>query len=124
MSEGILPPGPLSGAVARTVTFTTTLRPPESPFVSVSWSFRGMNIITSSNSDIIGTGYTNRISLDRATGALELGTLVPEDSGLYKVTIIPEGEPQKQGETTLNVYGGLTVIEFFYNERCLQSPFY
>ncbi|CAK6966295.1 carcinoembryonic antigen-related cell adhesion molecule 5-like [Scomber scombrus] len=108
VSEGILPPGPLSGAVARTVTFTTTLRPPDSPFVSVSWSFRGVNIITSSNSDIIGTGYTNRISLDRATGALELGNLVPEDSGLYKVTIIPEGEPQKQGETTLNVYELIT----------------
>ncbi|XP_067456290.1 carcinoembryonic antigen-related cell adhesion molecule 6-like [Thunnus thynnus] len=104
VSEGILPPGPLSGGVAGTVMFTTTLRPAESPFSSVSWSFRGGNIITSAEGNHTGAGYANRISLDRATGALELRNLVLEDSGEYTVTIIPDGEPQKQGKTTLNVY--------------------
>lgn len=110
MCEGILPPGPLSGAVAGTVKFTTTLRPPEKPFMSVSWSFKGVNIITSSSINITDPGHTNRISLDRATGSLELRNLVPEDSGEYTVTIVPDGEPQKQGKTFLNVYGGFYVL--------------
>ncbi|XP_044063237.1 carcinoembryonic antigen-related cell adhesion molecule 5-like [Siniperca chuatsi] len=103
VGEGILPPGPLSGAVAGTVTFTTTLRPPESPFLFVSWSFKGENIITSTNINVTAPGHANRISLDRATGALELRNLVLEDSGEYTVTIIDQGL-QKQGKTTLNVY--------------------
>lgn len=110
IGEGILPPGPLSGAVAGTVKFTTTLRPPENPFLSVSWSFRGANIITSTSSNIIQPGYASRISLDRTTGALELRDLVLEDSGEYTVTIIPDGGLQKQGKATLNVYGGFNVL--------------
>ncbi|XP_070767912.1 hemicentin-1-like [Enoplosus armatus] len=104
IGEGILPPGPLSGAVADTVKFTTTLRPPESPFHTVSWSFNGTNIITSTSSDAIASGYVNRILLDRATGALELRRLVLEDSGEYTVTITPDGGLQKQGKITLDVY--------------------
>ncbi|XP_051263034.1 carcinoembryonic antigen-related cell adhesion molecule 5-like [Dicentrarchus labrax] len=104
VGEGILPPGPLSGAVAGTVKFTTTLRPPETPFLSVSWSFKGVNIITSTSSNVTEPGHANRISLDRATGALELRNLVPEDSGEYTVIIVPDGGLQKQGKTTLNVY--------------------
>ncbi|XP_041798223.1 carcinoembryonic antigen-related cell adhesion molecule 6-like [Chelmon rostratus] len=115
MCEGILPPGPLSGAVAGTVKFTTTLRPPEKPFMSVSWSFKGVNIITSSSINITDPGHTNRISLDRATGSLELRNLVPEDSGEYTVTIVPDGEPQKQGKTFLNVYELVT-------EAVIRSP--
>lgn len=111
--EGILPPGPLSGAVAGTVKFTTTLSPPEMPFLSVSWSFKGTNIITSTSINITEPGHANRISLDRATGALELRNLVLEDSGEYVVTIIPDGGLQKQGTTTLNVYGGFNVLVTF-----------
>ncbi|XP_049440132.1 carcinoembryonic antigen-related cell adhesion molecule 16-like [Epinephelus fuscoguttatus] len=106
--EGILPPGPLSGAVAGTVKFTTTLRPPASPFLSVSWSFKGVNIITSTSTDIIEPGHANRITLDRATGSLELRNLLPEDSGEYTVTIIPDGGLQKQGRTRLDVYALIT----------------
>ncbi|XP_035805337.1 carcinoembryonic antigen-related cell adhesion molecule 6-like [Amphiprion ocellaris] len=104
VGEGILPPGPLSGAVAGAVKFTTTLRPPENPFLSVSWSFKGANIITSTSVDITEPGHVNRISLDRATGTLELRNLVLEDSGEYTVTIIPDAGLQKQGKVTLNVY--------------------
>ncbi|XP_034077512.1 carcinoembryonic antigen-related cell adhesion molecule 20-like [Gymnodraco acuticeps] len=106
--EGILPPGPLSGAAAGTVTFSTTLTAPESPFLSVSWSFKGVNIITSTSTNITEPGYSSRISLDRATGALELRGLLLEDSGEYTVTIIPDAGLQRQGETTLNVYALIT----------------
>ncbi|CAJ1062597.1 titin [Xyrichtys novacula] len=102
--EGILPAGPLSGAVGGKVMFTTTLRPPESPFLSVSWNFKGVNIITSTSTNITEPGHVNRIFLDRATGSLELRNLVLEDSGEYTVTIIPDGGLQKQGKITLNVF--------------------
>lgn len=113
VGEGILPPAPVSGAVAGKVTFTTTLRPPESPFLSVSWTFRGVNIITSTSVNLTDLGYTNRISLDRATGALELRNLVLEDSGEYTVNIIPDRGLEKQGKATLNVYGGFNFLEMF-----------
>ncbi|CAG6014930.1 unnamed protein product, partial [Menidia menidia] len=107
-AEGILPPGPLSGAVAGTVKFTTTLSPPGRPFLSVSWSFNGTKIITSTSINITEPGHTNRISLDRTTGSLELRQLVLGDSGDYTVTIIEDGGLQKQGKTTLNVYALIT----------------
>lgn len=109
--EAILPPGPLIGPVAGTVKFTTTLVPPESPFIFISWSFKGANIITFSTSDITAPGYANRTTLDRATGALELRDLVLGDSGEYTVTIIPDGGLQKQGNTTLNVYGEFLTVK-------------
>lgn len=56
VGEGILPTGPLSGAVAGTVKFTTTLRPPEKPFLSVSWRFNGVNIISSTSINITDPG--------------------------------------------------------------------
>lgn len=83
VGEGILPTGPLSGAVAGTVKFTTTLRPPEKPFLSVSWRFNGVNIISSTSINITDPGYAGRISLDRATGSLELRNLALEDSVEY-----------------------------------------
>uniref|UniRef100_A0A3B4Z026 Ig-like domain-containing protein n=1 Tax=Stegastes partitus TaxID=144197 RepID=A0A3B4Z026_9TELE len=102
--EGILPPGPLSGAVAGAVKFTTTLRPPQNPFLSVSWSFKGVNIITSTSVNVTEPGHVNRISLDRATGSLELRNLVLEDSGEYTVIIIPDAGLQKQGKITLDIW--------------------
>lgn len=113
LGEGILPPGPLSGAVAGTVKFTTTLRPPENPYLSVIWSFEGVNIITSTSINISEPEYANRISLDRTTGSLELRNLVLEDSGEYTVTIIADRGLQKQGKTTLNVYGGFNLPVMF-----------
>ncbi|XP_026173567.1 carcinoembryonic antigen-related cell adhesion molecule 18-like [Mastacembelus armatus] len=115
VGEGVLPAGPLSGAVAGTVKFTTILRPPETPFLSVSWSFRGVNIITSTSINITDPTYTNRISLDRATGALELRNLVLEDSGQYTVTLIPDRGQQSQGTISLNVYVVIT-------EATIRSP--
>lgn len=108
--DGILPQGPLSGAVGGTVKFTTSLRPTQTPFLSVSWSFKGVNIITSTSVNITDPGHANRITLDRATGSLELRNLVLEDSGEYTVTIIPDGGLQTDGRITLNVYGGSAVV--------------
>ncbi|XP_053288276.1 carcinoembryonic antigen-related cell adhesion molecule 1-like [Pleuronectes platessa] len=109
VGQSILPPGPLSGAVADSVKFSTNVQPPATPFISVSWSFKGVNIITSTSaSNTTRPEYTNRISLERATGGLELRNLVQEDGGEYTVTIVPAEGPQKQGETTLNVYTKIT----------------
>lgn len=108
--EGILPQGPLSGALGGTVKFTTSLRPSGTPFLSVSWSFKGVNIITSTSVNITDPGHVDRISLDRATGSLELRNLVLEDSGEYTVTIIPDRGLQMEGRITLNVYGGSAVV--------------
>lgn len=105
VGEGILPAGPLSGAVAGAVRFTTTLTPSENPFLSVSWNFKEVNIITSTSENISKPGYVNRIRLDRATGSLELSNLLLEDSGEYTVTIIPDRGLQKLGKITLHVYG-------------------
>ncbi|XP_071382192.1 cell adhesion molecule CEACAM16-like [Centroberyx affinis] len=104
VGDGILPPGPLSGAVGGKVKFNTTLSPPTKPFLSVSWTFKGVNIITSTSVNVTSPGHTNRITLDRATGALELRSLVLGDSGEYSVSIIQDGGQQTQGNTTLNVY--------------------
>ncbi|XP_077454257.1 cell adhesion molecule CEACAM16-like [Stigmatopora argus] len=111
-AQNVLPAGPLSGAVSDRITFKTTLQHPELPFLSVSWTFKGVNVITSTNRDVLGDGYTNRITLDRSTGSLELRGLSMADSGEYVVTIIPQEESQKQGKITLNVYvpvSGVTV---------------
>ncbi|XP_071325172.1 hemicentin-1-like [Trachinotus anak] len=108
VGEGILPPGPLNAAVTGKMKFTTTLTPPDKPFLSVSWSFKEGNIITSTSSNITEPEYVNRISLDRATGTLELRNLALEDSGEYTVTIMPDGGLQKLGRTTLNVYALIT----------------
>ena len=122
VGQSILPPGPLSGAVADSVKFSTNVQPPENPFISVSWSFKGVNIITSTSaSDNPGPGYANRISLERATGGLELRNLVLEDGGDYTVTIVPADGPQKQGETTLNVYSESSLVVMLqYLNRCLS----
>lgn len=105
MGEGILPTGPLSGAVGGTVRFTTSLAPTQIPFLSVSWSFKGTDIITSTSSDAINPAYTSRITFDRATGSLELRNLVLADGGEYSITITPDGGLQKRGAVTLDVYG-------------------
>lgn len=93
--------------------FTTTLRPPEKPFLSVSWRFNGVNIISSTSINITDPGYASRISLDRATGSLELRNLALEDSVEYTITITPDAGLPKQGRTNLTVYGGLVFIHLY-----------
>lgn len=102
-------PDRLIAAVGGTVTFTTTLTPPETPFLVVTWGFSGINgtsnIITSTSQNIIGPVYTGRITLFRPTASLELRNLTSSDSGAYTVTIIPNGGAQQRGNCKLLIYG-------------------
>ncbi|XP_041757769.1 HEPACAM family member 2-like [Coregonus clupeaformis] len=102
--QSVLPPGPLTGAIGGRVKFTTTLSPPAKPFVSVSWTFNRVNIITSTTVNITNADHKERISLDRTTGSLELWNLGLRDQGEYRVSIIPDGALELQGATTLDVY--------------------
>ncbi|KAK2844798.1 hypothetical protein Q5P01_011457 [Channa striata] len=94
----------LRGAEGQTVTFTTSVTPASQPFVALTWSFNGtINVITSTNVDVIGPEYENRINLDKSTGSLVLKNLTQRDNGEYELIIIPHGAEQIQGTTKLEV---------------------
>ncbi|KAM6995308.1 cell adhesion molecule CEACAM5-like [Tautogolabrus adspersus] len=99
---GLLPDGPLNRAVGGTVMFTT-VNPPESPFVSVSWRFEGKQIISSNTVNTTSLGYEGRITFFPSTGSLELRSLSLSDSGEYTVRITAVTE-EFDGRTTLGVY--------------------
>ncbi|XP_050932131.1 carcinoembryonic antigen-related cell adhesion molecule 5 isoform X5 [Lates calcarifer] len=101
---GVLPADSLNAAVGGTVMFTTTLIPPETQFVSVVWTFNGNNIITSTTAlNTTGPEYEGRITLFSSTGSLEVRNLTLNDSGEYRVNIIPAGR-SLSGHTRLDVY--------------------
>ena len=103
-------PDELTAAVGGEVMFTTTVTPPETPFVLVDWTFV-LNtierpIITSqASSDIIEPEYEGRITLDRSTGSLKLRDLTLNDSGGYRVAITPDGGQVITGSTELKILG-------------------
>uniref|UniRef100_A0A7N6C540 Ig-like domain-containing protein n=1 Tax=Anabas testudineus TaxID=64144 RepID=A0A7N6C540_ANATE len=99
----------LTTAVGEKVTFTTAMTPPVTPFLVVTWSFvdskdDNINIITSSTEDITGPAYTDRITLFRSTGSLELRNLTLHDGGEYNVLIIPDGQVQQKGSCRLEMH--------------------
>nr|XP_029131164.1 carcinoembryonic antigen-related cell adhesion molecule 6-like isoform X3 [Labrus bergylta] len=98
---GLLPDGPLNGAVGGTVMFTT-VNPPESPFVSTIWKFGDKTIIISNTQNYTYPGYEGRITFFPSTGSLELRSLSLNDSGEYTVRITTVNE--FEGRTTLRVY--------------------
>uniref|UniRef100_A0A668AE93 Ig-like domain-containing protein n=1 Tax=Myripristis murdjan TaxID=586833 RepID=A0A668AE93_9TELE len=104
---GVLPDN-LNGAEGGSVFFTTTVTPPEQPFVMVAWSFNNgsgdRNIIVSTSSDVIGSGYENRITFNRSTGSLELRNLTMDDTGEYRITLTPDGGVQKTGDCRLEIF--------------------
>ncbi|KAM6994843.1 cell adhesion molecule CEACAM6-like isoform 2-T2 [Tautogolabrus adspersus] len=99
---GLLPDGPLNKAVGGTVMFTT-VNPPESPFVSVSWRFGDKVVIVSNIVNTTSPGYEGRITFFPSTGSLELRSLSLSDSGEYTVRITAVTE-EFDGRTTLGVY--------------------
>ncbi|XP_045900480.1 carcinoembryonic antigen-related cell adhesion molecule 5-like [Micropterus dolomieu] len=105
--EGLLPDS-LIAAVGGTVMFTTTVTPPETPFMVVTWSFSDItgtsNLITSTSVNIIGPAYTDRVTLFRSTASLELRNLALNDTGEYKVTVIPNGGAQQKGNCRLVIH--------------------
>lgn len=105
-------PDSLTAADGGTVMFTTTVTPPEIPFMVVVWGFSDINgvhssILTSSHEDIIEPAYKDRITLFRSTGSLELRNLTLKDNGEYSITIIPNGELSQRGNCRLFIHGTL-----------------
>ncbi|XP_051263033.1 carcinoembryonic antigen-related cell adhesion molecule 5-like [Dicentrarchus labrax] len=101
---GVLPDS-LIAVVGETVMFTTTVTPSEKPFLAVTWRFSDTsNIITSSSVNLTGPAYTDRITLFTSTASLELRNLALNDSGEYKVNIIPNGGAAQKGSCKLVVY--------------------
>uniref|UniRef100_A0A4W5MUA0 Ig-like domain-containing protein n=1 Tax=Hucho hucho TaxID=62062 RepID=A0A4W5MUA0_9TELE len=106
--QGLFPQGPVNGAEGGTVSFTTNLSPPVKPFITISWSVGGVNIIDYNSSDSIGPGYGDRITLNKTTGSLELRNLTLADSGEYKVAITTATAETINGSTELVVYENIT----------------
>uniref|UniRef100_A0A4W6BM73 Ig-like domain-containing protein n=1 Tax=Lates calcarifer TaxID=8187 RepID=A0A4W6BM73_LATCA len=120
---GVLPADSLNAAVGGTVMFTTTLIPPETQFVSVVWTFNGNNIITSTTAlNTTGPEYEGRITLFSSTGSLEVRNLTLNDSGEYRVNIIPAGR-SLSGHTRLDVYVPVSNITLTANSSDLVEFF-
>lgn len=109
---GVLPVDSLRGATGDSVTFTTSVKPTNEPFLALIWTFSGtINIITSTTVDVVGQGYENRIILDKSTGSLVLRNLTEKDSGEYELIIIPYGAEQIQGTAKLEVQSEYLMLE-------------
>lgn len=102
---GVLP-GPLNAAVGETVMFSTTLTPPEIPFLTVRWRF-GEKVILDYNTtsaNIPHPEYEGRITLFISTGSLELRNVTSNDSGQYSVFLTGAAQIE-DGSTELGVHG-------------------
>ncbi|XP_053182910.1 carcinoembryonic antigen-related cell adhesion molecule 5-like [Scomber japonicus] len=121
--SGVLP-DELTAAVGGEVMFTTTVTPPETPFLVVSWSFVLNSIerpIITSTSSVNNTGpeYEGRIILYRSTGSLKFMDLTLNDIGEYRVNIIPDGGIQMKGTTELKILEPVSNVKITANSSDL-----
>uniref|UniRef100_A0AAQ4RHQ2 Ig-like domain-containing protein n=1 Tax=Gasterosteus aculeatus aculeatus TaxID=481459 RepID=A0AAQ4RHQ2_GASAC len=112
---GVLP-GPLNAAVGETVMFSTTLTPPEIPFLTVRWRFGEKVILDydTTSANIPHPEYEGRITLFISTGSLELRNVTSNDSGQYSVIIVTGAGQVEDGNTELGVHGEDISFVVFY----------
>uniref|UniRef100_A0A3Q2XWK7 Ig-like domain-containing protein n=1 Tax=Hippocampus comes TaxID=109280 RepID=A0A3Q2XWK7_HIPCM len=108
--------GHLVAIAGETVTFATTVTPPATPFLVVTWSVTDVhgtlkNIITSTSVNETMQEYRDRITLFRHTGSLELRNVSLRDAGDFTVTVIPAGGAQQRGNCKLDVHAPVSRVE-------------
>ncbi len=80
--------------------------PPSASIDIIHWYFGTTFILSSqSGSAVIAAAYRDRASFDGETLALELWNLRLNDSGIYRLSVIPTDGQQLTGETSLQVFG-------------------
>ena len=102
-------PDSFTGAVGESVVLKTDQKL-QRQINSVAWDFflhnsTMISIIISATSNTTHPDYSLRIKLDKITGSLELSSLTLDDSGLYKVFLIPSLGQIQTGECNLQVDG-------------------
>uniref|UniRef100_A0A672L5E6 Ig-like domain-containing protein n=1 Tax=Sinocyclocheilus grahami TaxID=75366 RepID=A0A672L5E6_SINGR len=111
--------GPANGAVGGSVVFAPD-NPPSTTLNIVQWQFGTTLILTAqSDSTTIVPEYSDRVSFDINTLALELWDLRLDDSGIYRLTVLTSAGGQFTGETSLQVFERITNVRLIGPEELL-----
>ncbi|XP_036450922.1 carcinoembryonic antigen-related cell adhesion molecule 5-like [Colossoma macropomum] len=111
LSQDLLLPTSLNGAVGGNVTFDPITIPPP-PRDPISWSFGGSTIITAVGGTVtVWPLYTGRASMDINTLALVLSNLSMADAGGYTLTVNARSK-----QTTLAVFEPVSNVTITQNE--------
>uniref|UniRef100_A0A672MZ46 Ig-like domain-containing protein n=1 Tax=Sinocyclocheilus grahami TaxID=75366 RepID=A0A672MZ46_SINGR len=119
LSEDLQFSGPANGAVGGSVVFAPD-NPPSTSINIVQWQFGStLILIAQSDSTTIVPEYSDRVSFDINTLALELWNLRLNDSGIYRLTVVPSAGGQLTGETSLQVFEIITNVRLISPEESL-----
>uniref|UniRef100_A0A672K2Y7 Ig-like domain-containing protein n=1 Tax=Sinocyclocheilus grahami TaxID=75366 RepID=A0A672K2Y7_SINGR len=111
--------GPANGAVGGSVVFAPD-NPPSTTLNIVQWQFgTTLILIAQSDSTTIVPEYSDRVSFDRNTLALELWDLRLDDSGIYRLTVVTSAGETLTGETSLQVFENITNVRLIGPEELL-----